>query len=151
MLGCVKSSAWGHLTIPRCLLLVPTCTRNYLPGHSRQTLRCVGGFPMPMGFSRKLGGSPATPHPPHRLSSRKDAGYQSYTPAKVPGLWEDFREGRKDAATPILSTGAQNKGEPARPLGLFPPYPTRIGRGARDHAKSLAVPVLSLHAQRHSH
>ena len=22
-LGCAKSSAWGHLTIPRCLLLVP--------------------------------------------------------------------------------------------------------------------------------
>ena len=67
------------------------------------------------------------------------------------GLWGCFREGCKDAAIPILSKDAQNKGEPARLLGLFPPYPTRIGRGARDHAKSLAVTAFCLHTQRQSH
>jgi len=32
-----------------------------------------------------------------------------------------------------------SKGEPAGPLGLFPSYATRIGRGARDHAEAIRV------------
>jgi len=58
---------------------------------------------------------------------------------------------RKDAVNPILSKDALNKEEPARPLGLFPPYADRTGRGARDHAESLAVAAFCLHTQRQSH
>ena len=32
-----------------------------------------------------------------------------------------------------------SKGEPAGPLGLFPSYPTRIGRGARGHAEAMRL------------
>ena len=32
-----------------------------------------------------------------------------------------------------------SKGEPAGPQGLFPSYPTRIGRGARGHAEAMRL------------